>query len=155
MYVRKVSKNYKVLHGCRLKEKHMVGAHYFINSRVLCLFSGKETVKDAKKEKLEKIREPESCTGRTQVLGVVSHRQNPASVQVQCPASMQAQNPASVQIRSLASEQARRPANMQTNASKSQKDLEKGNTQKELTNNVSHTKKRKNEKQLLHVLTFY
>ena len=63
--------------------------------------------------------------GEQEVLEMVSHRQNPASVQVQSPASMQAQTPASVQIQSPASEQARSPASMQANTSKLQKDFEK------------------------------
>ena len=75
----------------------------------------------------------------------VSHRQNPASVQVLSPASvqalsplsMQAHTPASVQIESPASEQALCPVSVQANGSQTQKDLEKGNKQNEFTNNVS------------------
>ena len=76
---------------------------------------------------------------------MVCHQQNPVSVQVQSPASMQAQIPTYVQIQSPASERARSPASIQANASKSQTDLEKGNTQKVFTR----------KGQLLHVLTLY
>ena len=98
-----------------------------------------------RKKNWRKSKSRRAVLGEQEALGVVSDRQNPASVQVQSPASMQAlspasmqaHNPASVQIQSPASEKARGPASVQANASKSRKDLEKGNTQKEFTNNVS------------------
>ena len=98
-----------------------------------------------RKKNWRKSESRRGVLGQQEVLEGVSHRQNPASVQVLSPASVQAlspvsmqtHTPASVQIRSPASEQALSPVSVQANTSKSQKDLEKGNKQNEFTHNVS------------------
>ena len=92
-------------------EKHMVRAHYFSKWLVLFFyFQIKRLWKMPEEEKLEKVWESEGCTWPTRGFGGVSHRQNPATVQVLSPASVQALSPVSMQTHTPASVQIQSPA---------------------------------------------